>query len=276
MSIKNQRSAPPGVLLPIPGTPAGDARRLAFAARIAARIANPTRIWLPLSGETTTSTTVDSNKATVTYSTSLATWATTPSNLGSGKVLTFDGTNDYATMPDAADLSFGNATLDAPFSMGIFCKPADVASKALLAKWKDTATADREYLLWIDAAKKLAGELYDESASARISRIYNTALTLGTARMLLGMSYDGRRANGGINLWKDAVQVADTANDTGSYTAMEAGAQKFQIGVINPTFTLPFQGEGYYAFICAGELHLDTWRGILLDTDDFYGTTLSA
>jgi len=262
--------------LPAPNTAQGDAARLAFAEILADITASPTRIWLPKSGETTTSTTVDSNKATVTYSTSLALWATTPSNLGSGKVLTFDGTNNYATMPDAADLSFGNATVDAPFSMGIFCLPADVASRALLCKWKDTATADREYLLWIDAAKKLAGECYDESASARISRIYNTALTLGSARMLLGMTYDGRAANGGINVWKDAVNVADATNDTGTYVAMEAGAQKFQIGAINPTFTLPFQGEAYYAFICAGELHLDQWRRMLLATDNFYGTTLSA
>lgn len=210
-----------------PGTDAGKARRRAFIREIYEIWGDVRYLYVPTLADGASVTEASRNARTLTVNGTPALTA-----LGSGVLTTFDASNDYITMPDAANLSFGDSANDQPFSGFCLANPTNSAVWRWILSKKDdtTATPLREFGFGIDTNDLLNLELWDESADAIISRRFGTALTFATEQVL-GFSYDGSRAASGIRLVRNAIQV-DNGNGTttGTYTAMENSATLPYIG----------------------------------------------
>ena len=131
----------------------------------------------------------------------------------------FDGTDDYATIADANDLSFGNGSTDSAFSILTWVKMDDATSFAICEKVVDVNT--REYVLHVNGSDKLQFILYDASSADRIYVTSDSAITAneGTWTMLTA-TYDGGGSTTGITLYVNDSAVAATGGSAGTYVSM--------------------------------------------------------
>lgn len=145
----------------------------------------------------------------------------TPRNRGLAPSLLFSNSpSNYFSTPDHNDFSFGDGATDTPFTFLVQARPTSLASNVFFGKY-NAATGSGEYLFWIDGNSKLALMLSDQSASASIGRIYNTALTDTGTIHVYAATYSGSGSASGIKLYRDGVRVDDTNNNSGVYVAME-------------------------------------------------------
>lgn len=166
------------------------------------------------------------------------------SKLGKGTALAFNGTSDYISTPDAADLSFGNSSVDSPFSVFAAVKVTDTANYRILISKDDAAGSAREWAFYIDNADLLTLALFDQSVPASPSRASNAAITQGSWTSV-GASYDatgGATAANGMALYQNGAVLASTATNAGTYVAMENLGQACLIGASQATPSSFFQG----------------------------------
>lgn len=151
--------------------------------------------------------------------------------LGKGAALTFNGTSDYITTPDAADLSFGTGAADSAFSIVALANVTDSAAVRLLFSKRDTS--NREYRLHLDTTDKLTLQLTDESAAAQPFRVSDAAITQA-APTLFGATYSvatgGATAANDMTLYQNGAVIASTATNVGAYVAMENLAAAGEVG----------------------------------------------
>ena len=140
----------------------------------------------------------------------------------------FDGVNDEITIPDSANLSFGDATTDSPFSISAWVY-MDTRLKFRVIS-KGNSSTDSEYLFGTDGASKLSLYLWDLNHSNHIGKQYNTLLATGTWHHV-GCSYDGSGTIAGIELYVDGVKQTNTSDQSaGSYTAMHNTTGQVSVG----------------------------------------------
>lgn len=144
-----------------------------------------------------------------------------------------DGTTNWLQAADNANFSFGDATIDSPFSLGawILVEEALGTIRSILAKYAPGAAVAREYELRFSATGKLIFELFDESAgSNEVATSTGTAITPYIWQFIT-MTYDGGETAPVINLYLNGVSVHDgTSVETGAYVAMEDLGQQFRVG----------------------------------------------
>lgn len=135
---------------------------------------------------------------------------------------------------DSAAYTFGNATVDEPFSVGAWIRPNAIASNTILAKYSATV---REWRFWIDASSKLNLELFDESVDTTEIAASTAALTAGRMQHVVA-SYDGNEAEPVVNLYVNGVLANDGSTaESGAYVAMEDTATPLTIGCSGVTAT---------------------------------------
>lgn len=208
-----------------PGTPEADAARDRFIAGILTILGDARYLWVPAVGDTTTSTDQSRHAATITYDASIAGKL---SQLGYGVALTFDGTATEADTPDNDRYSFGDGANDEPFSVLALVNPTDATSSTIVSKY-DSAVSQEEWAFRLDGSDQPSFTMYDDGAAARIGRLDGTALTQGTWACLAG-TYDGTGANPGVVVYLNGAVVSDTDDSTGTYVAMENGAETLALG----------------------------------------------
>jgi len=131
----------------------------------------------------------------------------------------FDGTDDYATIADANDLSFGNGSTDSAFSISCWVKASDLTSVRFLSK--TTSDSDGEWLFATNSLDKLFVYLFDPGNTNR-----RGAVTVGTltshedAWLHVAMTYNGSGMWTGIKLYVNGVLQSVVSDNAGSYTAM--------------------------------------------------------
>ncbi len=150
---------------------------------------------------------------------------------GNGYSLSFNGTTDYLTAPDATDLSFGNGATDTPFSIIAVAKVTDTAGfRDLFTK---SAAAAQEYALYIDSADQMNLALIDQSVPAGPFRASNAAISQGSWAVF-GATYSaatgGATAANDITLYQNGAVIASTATNVGTYVAMENLTSAAEIG----------------------------------------------
>ena len=146
--------------------------------------------------------------------------------------LEFDGVNDYLDLGDTDDFSFGDGSSDTAFSFSIWCNSSDVTTTALLTK-SGTASAEREYYLYIGGDDKLYFVLWDYSSGGYIYSRTNATLTSTQGSWThIVVTYDGSGANTGQTIYLNNVSQAVTrvAAGSGTYVAMENTAYPLKIG----------------------------------------------
>jgi hypothetical protein len=142
---------------------------------------------------------------------------------GKTKVLNFNQTSEYWSIPDADDLSFGNGVSDSPFSIISCFNPNDVTNRVICAK-HDTTTGNtkQEYLFYYTSGI-INFNLYDDSVgSGIIGRKYNTTLAsdIGSYVTMIA-TYSGNKNVSGLKIYRNGVRIDDANINVGSYTAME-------------------------------------------------------
>jgi len=147
-------------------------------------------------------------------------------------------TDDYISITDTDDLSFGDGTNDSPFSISAWVNMADatnfaIASKGVYntdAEWKiDTAQNDKIYFY-----------VMDESVdNCYRGRFYNTAVLDENTWIHLVGTYSGvggTDAEDGMNIYLNGVAVDDTDLKAGTYVAMENLDSDVLIGRYSTTY----------------------------------------
>lgn len=227
-----------------------------FLSRLLAILGDARVVFLPTETDTTTSTDKSANGKTITHNG--GSFATRLERLGLGYAATFNGTSQYSTVPDAANLSFGNGSADSPFSIVTLTKPsAQAAVRKLVSK---EAASNNEYLLQLGSTDLLAMAVLDQSASAATEQqIASGAITEGAWQMLSG-SYSGAggtSASAGIVLFRDGVAFASASSDSGTYVAMEDLTSLVGIGG-KPDGTSLFAGS--MALVAITQKNLAAWE----------------
>lgn len=246
------------------------------------QVAPDTRqLWVPLGADTTTSTSVDDNARTITWNATIAAQYRT---VGSGYFVTFDGSTDNGTSPDAASMTFGNGTTDEPFSIYAWVRmTANTAVKTIIARHDlTTGATNLEWSFHFDASELLVGQVFDDSVGTdvRVGRSFGTALPTGTD-MLVVMTYSGSGTNAGIRLFAfdgtNSGQVDDTDAGNGAYVAMEDQAALTYIGAregTGGTATEFFNGSMGAIGVVSGELSADEIQVIRQLGNGYYGLTV--
>lgn len=204
---------------PRAGSLSGTQKRREFIAAIQAVCGDVVRLYVPTLGDGASITESSRNAATIT-----AVATPTYSPQGSGVLAVLNGTSQYYTMPDAADMSF----VSLPFSIFAWLNlTANAAVKTILARHDlTTGVTNLEWSFHLDAAEKLVGQCFDDSVGTdvRIGRTFNTALAADTP-MLVVMTYDGLAVNAAVRLYvfdgTNAGKVDDTDAGSGAFVAME-------------------------------------------------------
>lgn len=238
-------------------------------------IAPDTRLlWLPVGSETTTSTDRSRNARVITYD---ATVAGRYSTLGSGLSVSFNGTDQEADTPDVAALSFGDASVDEPFSIVAWVnQTATTGIKEILTKYDiTTGLTKREWRFFLDAAEKLNLVLYDESVPANIGRLYNTALATGSVLFVAG-TYSGSILSSGVKLYSAAALIDDTDVASGAYVAMENTASLVRLGFSQGAAAGVnfFPGSMACVALVAGALDADELHALKLLGNGYFQLTL--
>src|SRR3990167_5230877 len=174
-----------------------------------------------------------------------------------GGVYSYKNDGVVAWMYAAADIdahSFGNGTVDVPFSAGMWLLVEEAlgTARSILSKYRSTAVTAREYDFRFGTDGKLVMELYDESAAAsEIATSAGAALTPFIWQFVT-MTYDGGETAPVVNLYINAASVHDgTTAETGAYVAMEDLTESFAIGDRNTAAAAAqiFQGRVALPFI---------------------------
>jgi len=131
----------------------------------------------------------------------------------------FDGTDDYATIADANDLSFGNASTDSAFSIMAWVKMDDATKFRIVSK--TNSTSDAEWFFTTSGSDKLRIDLLDADNNNRIGIETSAAITAHEGSWIhVIATYDGGGDSSTMVLYINGVAQATSATDAGSYTAM--------------------------------------------------------
>ena len=196
---------------------------------------------------------------------------------GNGILVSFNGTDQYATTPDTDDLSFGDGTTDSPFSIVALANITNTAAnRGLVAKYSGVGAATQEYLFYIVSDDTLR-LLIDSAVPASAFRTSDAAITQG-ALGLFGATYTaatgGATAANDITLYQNGAVIASTAtnNSGGTYTAMSNTGRLVEFGAWGAANTLP--GSAGFAAIYAAALTASQHLQIKTITNEFYGLAL--
>ena len=151
----------------------------------------------------------------------------------------FDGTNDYVSVADNDDLSFGSGSADSPLSISAWINPVDATNFTIVSK--GVFSTDAEYIFQLDGDDKLFFGLYDESVDNTYEGAYfNTALTSYQGSWFhVCVTYNGvggTSANAGVKLYIDGVEKSTSLIGGGTYVAMENLGGELEIGRISSTY----------------------------------------
>lgn len=229
---------------------------------------------VPALADTVTSTDLSPNARTVTHNATIAARLTAQ---GFGYGVSENGTDQYATIPDAADLSFGNGLVDLPFSPIVLANITNTAAQRDLLTKRSTGAGNREWSFHIASTDVMSLAVTDESAGVSASR--STDADPGAAAIkLLGATYNGAggaAAADGITMYVNGASVASTASNNASYVAMESLATNVGLGVrADGTPANFFSGSLYMAMLVQAALTAAQHLAIKNRTNDFFGLSL--
>ena len=135
----------------------------------------------------------------------------------------FDGTNEYITIPNNTNLSFGNSITDSAFSVSCWVYCVDATRFRTLSK-------STEWLHGPFGDDRLGLILIDSNTSNYIARTSNITIPQNVWVSIIS-TYDGSGLNTGIKHYINGAEPVSYNNlAAGSYTAMHGSTSDFYIG----------------------------------------------
>jgi len=203
---------------------------------------------------------------------------TTPDFLLDGST-SFDGTNDYISIADANNLSFGDSSTDSAFTISAWVKMDDATGFAIASK--GVYNTDGEWNIVSGGDDKIYFMLMDESVADTYERIVtdSTVTSYENKWTHITGTYDGTggtSANGGLKLYIDGSLVATTAQDNGTYVAMENLGGNVHIGRSDSSYANgSIANVGIWnRALSASEIESIYWRGSYSELKDTELTNL--
>lgn len=191
---------------------------------------------------------------------------------GNGVLVTFNGTSNILTTADTNDTSFGNGTVDSPFSTISLVNLTNVVSeRAIISKYQ----AGLEEWIFEFVNGQPALFLYDKSAVASPFRRADAAIT-ASVTTLVGATYSA--ATGGITaandiaIYVNGVVVSSSATNIGTYVAMENLTGLPAIGRYNATAF--FAGKIGFVAVYAANLSANQHKRIKTVVNNYFGLNL--
>jgi hypothetical protein len=142
-----------------------------------------------------------------------------------------DGTDDYVSVPDADNLSFGNGSSDSPFTLTAWLKSNTANNVRIIVKGDGTP---QEYAFTAGSAGTPNLNLFDNAYGNSIQITSDTALTQGTWQHW-AVTYDGTGSHANSKIYLNGSAVSTTTASTGSYVAMHNTSAALSIGRNNIT-----------------------------------------
>lgn len=177
------------------------------------------------------------------------------------------GNNHIAASADAASHTFGNGTVDSPFSVGAWIMPATKNDNTIISKFGSTAAAEEWKWGLAATTGALYLELHDASASTTEIGTADGAQSRFASdgspplhRWSFAVStYDGTETAPEITHYLNSTDVSNANRDSvesGAYVAMEDTATPLLVAASDVTGTPTEEFHGYIAlpFICGKEL----------------------
>ena len=189
-------------------------------------------LWLARQGDTTTSVSVETSSGRViTWDGDVSSRLTAFGGFGGAAQSFAVASSQYGDTPDTANLSFGNGTVDTPFSIIALANVTDTAGlRTFVSKWDNTA---REWIFRVGATDLLQAVLTTSALNQDTLRTSDAAITQGSWR-LFGMTYTaatgGATAGDDITLYQDGAVIASTATNNALYAAMSDKDSPAEIG----------------------------------------------
>ena len=156
-----------------------------------------------------------------------------------GKSIDFDGSNDYISIQDNNDYTFGDGSSDSAFSIYAWINMDDATNFTILNK--GVYNTDAEWNFRTNASDKLIVALYDESVSStHESLVSDSAITAYEGSWIhVAATYDGTggtSANSGLTLYLNGSALASSTADAGTYVAMENLGGDVYIGKMSSNY----------------------------------------
>jgi hypothetical protein len=149
----------------------------------------------------------------------------------------FDGVDDYISVADADNLSFGNGSVDSPFTLALWLNSDTINNVRLIAKGQGTSAQEYSFTAGSSGTPNL--NLWDLNTSTRIQIESQTALTQGTWQHW-AVTYDGSGSHTNSKIYLNGNAVSTTTNTSGTYVAMHNTSTPLDIGRTNiggPAYT---------------------------------------
>lgn len=141
----------------------------------------------------------------------------------------FDGALDLFDCGDSSGFSFGNGTTDSPFTISAWINTKSVGTQAILSKYVQSPTTDREWLFYLESTNKFRLILVSNGNSSFATT--TTAIPINSWIHVLS-TYDGGgggTAANGIKLYVNGVEQSVTATNNANYQAMNDTSTRVQI-----------------------------------------------
>ncbi len=141
----------------------------------------------------------------------------------------FNATSDYISVPDSDTLSFGNNTVDVPFSFSFWINPGAVIGVQYLFSKRDASTNDEYQFILINNTVVIA--LFSQgSAAVLLHRISGLTVSASVWNHVV-ITYSGNSNVNGTKIYINGVlSTGDiTSGTAGVYVAMKNGTNLLAI-----------------------------------------------
>ena len=142
--------------------------------------------------------------------------------------MSFDGVDEYFTVSDNDNLSFGNGTTDSPFSISAWIKMDTATSFSICSKY--SSTNNLEYQFNFVSGGRLIFRLFDGGSTVRIGRLTaDISSNVGSWTNVVA-TYDGSSTLAGIKIYVNNSRADVTDSSLNTYVAMHNTSAPFEIG----------------------------------------------
>ena len=217
------------------------------------------------------------NGHTLTWSEPVENFNAAPAALGSGHLVTFNGSDESGIVADAAGLSFGNGSTDEPFSVVALIKtPGSFGQNYFLSKRAD-GLSTQEWAVRI--SDDLRFTVWDHSTGFFHQRRRENYLSTNT-EYLITMTYGGDESDppADMNIYDGDIAVDNARTSAGpggsSYTAMEDTSADLSIANRDPASPAFFPGSVAWMGIVGKELTVDEIDSLISLTNGFSDLSL--
>tara|TARA_B100000287_G_scaffold147328_2_gene139052 strand:- start:443 stop:2371 length:1929 start_codon:yes stop_codon:yes gene_type:complete len=144
------------------------------------------------------------------------------------KSIIFDGADEYISISDSDNLSFGDGSSDSAFSVSAWVKMTDASGFPILSK--TGFDPNTEWGFGCNGSDLLYLKLMDNDTDVYIRR-FSAALTIYEGNWIhVAATYDGSSSTSGMHLYVNGVLADDSVATLGTYNAMHQTSADLYIG----------------------------------------------